>query len=63
MSPDSIVNAAARRGSIVPELIDASVDSRTCVVGSVMSLLGSVQNAEARAGARIAEPRERQPSP
>lgn len=40
MSPDSIVNAGGRRGSIVPELIDASVDSRMCVVGSVIFLLG-----------------------
>jgi hypothetical protein len=54
MSPDSIVNAGGRRGSIVPELIDASVDSRMCVVGSVMFLLGSVQNA--KYGAAIGSP-------
>jgi hypothetical protein len=55
MSPESIVNAASRRGSIVPELIDASVDSRICVVGSVMFLLGVGSELEARATPQIAE--------
>src|SRR5271163_4100446 len=39
MSPPSIVSAAGREGSSTPELTDAGIDSSTCVVGFVISLM------------------------